>query len=164
MNKETSISLMLTAFLAIISLFQANYLAFVVVIITASVWHFLPLLMVENSKNTESEPENDNTQFDSSALVDIQGMHDEAYSHLTEQIGLIRGESEQVNGLIQEAIGQLTTSFQGLNEQSTLQADMLTSLLNEGEGEGEEAPAEGEEAPAEGETPEEAPVEEEKKE
>ncbi len=131
MNKEVFISLMLTAFLAITSLFQANYFAFIVVIITAFVWLFLPLLLKNSSRDMDSKPGNDNDQFDSSVLIDIQEMHDEAYSHLTEQLGLVRGESEQINGLVQNAISQLTTSFQGLNEQSTLQANMLTGLLNE---------------------------------
>ncbi|NQY27630.1 MAG: hypothetical protein HRT92_10725 [Piscirickettsiaceae bacterium] len=135
MSKQTFISLMMTAFLAILSLFQANYLSFVAVIVTASIWIFLPLLIKSDNNKAESEPEKGHTRIDPSLLNDIQEMHDKAYSHLTEQIGLIRGESEQINGLVQEAIGQLTTSFQGLNEQSTLQADMLTGLLNEDSGE-----------------------------
>ena len=132
MNKQTLTPLILTVILAVIGLIQANYLAFIFLVVTALAWLFLPLLIAsddldENLNEQEAIPENN------VIVVDIQGMHDEAYSHLTEQLALIRGESEQINGLVQDAISQLTLSFNGLNEQSLLQASMLTSLLNEDE-------------------------------
>ena len=132
MNKQTLTPLILTVILAVIGLIQANYLAFIFLVVTALAWLFLPLLIAsddldENLNEQEAMPENN------VIVVDIQEMHDEAYSHLTEQLALIRGESEQINGLVQDAISQLTLSFNGLNEQSLLQASMLTSLLNEDE-------------------------------
>lgn len=131
MNKQTLTPLILTAILAVIGLVQANYLAFTLLVITALVWLFLPLLVAENDDGGLDDDLDEQKITSDAVVVDIQGMHDEAYFHLTEQLTLIRGESEQVNGLVQDAISQLTSSFNGLNEQSLLQAEMLTSLLNE---------------------------------
>ena len=132
MNKKTLIPLILTAILAVFGLAQANYLAFTLLVITALAWLFLPLLLADDDGGDSVElDENEEETTSDNIVIDIQGMHDEAYSHLTDQLGLIRGESEQVNNLVQDAISQLTTSFNGLNEQSLLQASMLTSLLNE---------------------------------
>ncbi len=132
MNKKTLIPLILTAILAMFGLAQANYLAFTLLVITALAWLFLPLLLADDDGGDSVElDENEEETTSDNIVIDIQGMHDEAYSHLTDQLGLIRGESEQVNNLVQDAISQLTTSFNGLNEQSLLQASMLTSLLNE---------------------------------
>ncbi|MBE9532651.1 MAG: hypothetical protein IMF04_00890 [Proteobacteria bacterium] len=132
MNKKTLIPLILTAILAVFGLAQANYLAFTLLVITALAWLFLPLLLADDDGGDSVElDENEEEITSDNIVIDIQGMHDEAYSHLTDQLGLIRGESEQVNNLVQDAISQLTTSFNGLNEQSLLQASMLTSLLNE---------------------------------
>jgi methyl-accepting chemotaxis protein len=58
-------------------------------------------------------------------------MHDEAQEHLNDQLAMIRTESQQVSDLVQNAIMQLTDSFQGLNTQSDQQATMLRGLLHQ---------------------------------
>jgi len=105
-----------------------NYLAFLVVIVTALIWHFLPSkaeLAEESSEETVAVGD------DFSDIVHV--MHDEAHTHLKEQLALVESESQQVNDLVQNAIIQLTTSFQGLNNQTESQGALLFELVHQNE-------------------------------
>ena len=127
MNKQTVIPLIFTVILAVSSLVLANYHAFIFIVITTVLWKVLPLFIAESDAPALPKGKVD---YDI-PIPGVNAMHDEAYGHLTEQLSLVRGESEQINGLVQNAISQLTTSFNGLNEQSLLQADMIKTLISE---------------------------------
>ncbi|NOQ81567.1 MAG: hypothetical protein GQ548_03445 [Methylophaga sp.] len=126
MNKQTFIPLLLTLALAGVAASQTNYLALSLVVITALMWHFLPTLL---SEKAEEEPELAVPEEEFSDIV--HRMHDEAHMHLKEQLLLIDTESQQVNDLVQNAILQLTDSFQGLNAQTDQQATLLHGLLHQ---------------------------------
>ncbi len=133
MKKKWLIPLLLTLVLLGLALIQSNYLAAGFVVIATLIWQLLPTILTENATEiTESvrqEP-----------VVDIadtvHAMHDEAQEHLNEQLAMIRTESQQVSDLVQNAIMQLTDSFQGLNTQSDQQATMLNSLLHQDDSDG----------------------------
>mgnify|MGYP000692170309 CR=1 FL=1 len=126
MSKQTFIPLLLSLVLAAVALWQVNTAALGLVVITASIWIFLPSRLavkaVNEAPKTESEP-------DFSDMV--HSMHDEAHAHLQDQLGLIETENQQVNDLVQNAILQLTDSFQGLNAQTAQQATYLHDLLHQ---------------------------------
>ena len=127
MSKQTFISLFLSLVLAGFALWQANYLAFSFVLITTAIWTFLPSRIVAVSPNNE----NPEAEVDADFTDVVHNMHDEAHSHLKEQLSLIDSESQQVNDLVQNAILQLTDSFQGLNSQTDQQAAFLHDLLHQ---------------------------------
>ena len=126
MRKQTFIPQLLSLVLAGIAIGLGNYLAFIFVIITALIWTFLPSKLADNSEN---EVQNVEVEPDFSDVV--HSMHDEAHSHLKEQLSFIDSESQQVNDLVQNAILQLTDSFQGLNTQTAQQAEFLHDLLHQ---------------------------------
>jgi len=126
MSKKTFIPLLFSLVLAGVAVWQANYLALIFVVITASLWTFLPSLFADNPDNEIQDAE---VEPDFSDLV--HSMHDEAHSHLKEQLSLIDNESQQVNDLVQNAILQLTDSFQGLNTQTAQQGAFLHDLLHQ---------------------------------
>jgi methyl-accepting chemotaxis protein len=101
------------------------------VIITAVIWRFLPAPVVEEVNKLQQKTESVEPDFSDK----VHDMHDEAFGQLREQLGLIRSESDQVNNLIQNAISQLTSSFQGLNVQSDQQSKMLLGLVHQDDGE-----------------------------
>jgi len=128
MSKKIVLPLLITLAFAGISLWMSNYIALIFSVITAATWHFLPTLLSESTKvdlaAEPAEPEVDFTDL-------VHEMHDEAHTHLKEQLSLIGNESDQVNDLVQNAIIQLTDSFQGLNGQTTQQAALLHDLLHQ---------------------------------
>lgn len=126
MNKQTFIPLLFTLIFAGIAILQLNYLATSLIVITALMWHFLPTLL---SEKLEEEAELAAPEEDFSDVV--HRMHDEAHMHLKEQLLLIDTESQQVNDLVQNAILQLTDSFQGLNTQTDQQTILLNDLLHQ---------------------------------
>jgi len=128
MTKRTALPLLLTIFLAGLGLWQSNIFASVLVVATAMIWLLLPLLLAETVD--ENIPA-DKQAIEPEISTDVHALHDEAYSHLKEQLTLIRSESDQVNSLIQDAIMNLTNSFQGLNAQGEQQASMLNNLLHQ---------------------------------
>jgi len=128
MTKRTALLLLLTIFLAGLGLWQSNVFASVLVVATAMIWLLLPLLLAETVD--ENIPA-DKQAIEPEISTDVHALHDEAYSHLKEQLTLIRSESDQVNSLIQDAIMNLTNSFQGLNAQGEQQASMLNNLLHQ---------------------------------
>jgi len=101
------------------------------VIITAAIWRFLPPAVPEEVNKPPPKTEAVEPNFSNQ----VHDMHDEAFGQLRDQLAYIRSESDQVNTLVQNAISQLTTSFQGLNVQSDQQAKMLLGLVNQEEGE-----------------------------
>ncbi|MBL1322055.1 MAG: hypothetical protein COA63_013500 [Methylophaga sp.] len=133
MKKQWLIPLLLTLVLLVLALIQSNYLAASFVVIAALIWQLLPPILtdivVEEAESDRQEPVIDITDT-------IHAMHDEAQQHLNEQLGMIRTESQQVSDLVQNAIMQLTDSFQGLNTQSDQQATMLNDLLHQDDGDG----------------------------
>lgn len=137
MNKKKIIPLLATLLLAIWGGWQLGFMAIVIVILTALSWAFLPALFAD--KIIEQAQEIIEPELEPDISADVHDLHDEAYSHLIEQLVLIRSESEQMNGLVQDAIAQLTQSFQGLNEQGEHQASLLDSLLNRDDGSGMES-------------------------
>jgi len=126
MRKQTFIPQLLSLVLAGVAIGLGNYLAFIFIIITALIWTFLPSKLADNSEN---EVQNVEVEPDFSDVV--HSMHDEAHSHLKEQLSFIDSESQQVNDLVQNAILQLTDSFQGLNTQTAQQAEFLHDLLHQ---------------------------------
>jgi methyl-accepting chemotaxis protein len=128
MNKQWLVPSAFSFILLGIAIRNANYLAASFVVLAALIWRFLPQLLthsaVEQAEEIKQEPVLD--------LPDtVHAMHDEAQQHVNEQLQLIRVESQQVSDLVQNAITQLTDSFQGLNTQSQQQATMLNSLLHQ---------------------------------
>ncbi|RKZ89492.1 MAG: hypothetical protein DRQ39_00680 [Gammaproteobacteria bacterium] len=133
MTKQTAVPLLVTLCLAGIGFWQSNLFASVLVVVTALIWLLLPILLAE--KVDENVPV-EKQAVEPVISADVHALHDEAYSHLKEQLTLIRSESDQVNSLIQDAIMNLTNSFQGLNSQGEQQASMLNGLLRNDETEG----------------------------
>jgi len=127
MSKQAFISLLLSLVLASVAIWQANYLAFSFVLIMAAIWTLFPPRVAVISPN--DEPSEAEVEADFSDVV--HNMHVEAHSHLKEQLSLIDSESQQVNDLVQNAILQLTDSFQGLNSQTAQQAEFLHDLLHQ---------------------------------
>ncbi|PHS27213.1 MAG: hypothetical protein COA83_01445 [Methylophaga sp.] len=128
MKKQWLIPSLLTLVLVGLALIQSNYLAAGFVVAATLIWQFLPLIL---TGSVVIEPEN-NRQEPAVDLTDtVHALHDEAQQHLKEQLAQIRIESQQVSDLVQNAIMQLTDSFQGLNTQSNQQATMLNSLLHQ---------------------------------
>jgi methyl-accepting chemotaxis protein len=129
MSKKVLLPLILTLILLALAAWQGNYLAFLLVALTALIWQLLPTLIanpvVEERKQTEEENEFSDI---------VHSMHDEAHGHLREQLALIDTESKQVNELVQNAIAQLTDSFQGLNLQTEQQSQLLHQLLGQDDG------------------------------
>lgn len=126
MTKRIALPLLLTIFLAGLGLWQTNFFASVLVIITGLIWLLLPLMSAQKEDNDAPNEQH----VEPVISADVHALHDEAYSHLKEQITLIRSESDQINSLIQDAIINLTDSFQGLNSQGEQQATMLGGLLS----------------------------------
>ena len=128
MNKQSLALLSFSLVIAGTALWQSGSMAFMFVIITALGWYFLPTLFSNKTQIEELpaviEPEN-------SLPTIVHALHDEAHGHLTEQVSLIRAESQQVNDLVQNAIMQLTDSFQGLNTQTSQQSALLLGLLQQ---------------------------------
>ena len=128
MNKQTLSLLSFTLVIACTSFWLAGSMAFAFVLITALGWHFLPPLFATKVQIKEPpvviESENNLPSI-------VHALHDEAHGHLTEQMSLIRAESQQVNDLVQNAIMQLTDSFQGLSSQTSQQASLLLGLLQQ---------------------------------
>lgn len=127
MTKRTALPLLLTIFLAGLGLWQSNVFASVLVVATAMIWLLLPLFLAET---VDENIPTDKQAIEPEVSTDVHALHDEAYSHLKEQLTLIRSESDQINSLIQDAIMNLTNSFQGLNSQGEQQASMLNDLLH----------------------------------
>lgn len=126
MSKQTFIPLILSLILASVAIFEGNSLAAIFVAISTLAWLFLPTFFGESNKSDETEVESTPDLSDV-----VHSMHDEAYKHLKEQLSLIENESQQVNDLVQNAILQLTESFQGLNAQTAQQASFLHDLLHQ---------------------------------
>jgi methyl-accepting chemotaxis protein len=134
MKKQWFIPLLLTLVLLALALIQSNYLAAGFVVIAALIWKLLPSILTDT---IAEEPESNRQEPIIDIADTVHAMHDEAQEHLNGQLAMIRTESQQVSDLVQNAIMQLTDSFQGLNTQSDQQATMLHSLLehnNEGQG------------------------------
>ena len=131
MKKHIGLPMIASLFIAGFSWWFIGEMTAALVIITAAIWRFLPPAVPE--KVNKSPPKTDAVEPDFSNKV--HDMHDEAFGQLRDQLGYIRSESGQVNTLVQNAISQLTTSFQGLNVQSDQQAKMLLGLVNQEEGE-----------------------------
>ncbi len=129
MSKKWYIPLVLSLILLGVAITSANYLAAEFVVLTALIWAFLPQILTQTAVTEQSEEAKQEPALD---LTDtVHSMHDEAQQHVNEQLELIRSESQQVSDLVQNAISQLTDSFQGLNSQSQQQANMLNSLLHQ---------------------------------
>ena len=137
MNKQWLTPSALTLILIGFSIAQGNLLAAIFVVIAAIIWQVLPHYLANKVSATEPERAQLEPVIDLSDSV--HAMHDEAQEHLNEQLAMIRTESQQVSDLVQNAIMQLTDSFQGLNTQSDQQAVMLNSLLHQDEGDGLES-------------------------
>jgi len=131
MKKHIGLPMIASLFIAGISWWFIGEMTAALVIITAALWRFLPPAVPE--KENKPTVKTDAVEPDFSNKV--HDMHDEAFGQLRDQLGYIRSESDQVNTLVQNAISQLTTSFQGLNVQSDQQATMLLGLVNQEEGE-----------------------------
>ncbi|PHS68105.1 MAG: chemotaxis transducer [Methylophaga sp.] len=134
-NKYNKLLLILNLILIVVSLWLQNYLAVSMVILTAFLWHLLPLFQVEAVAEAEAEAISTVSEAEQ-APADVIALHDNAFNHLKEQLGLIRLESEQINKLISDAISQLTESFQGLNTQTDQQASLIGGLLQQNDDEG----------------------------
>ncbi|MDH5592715.1 MAG: methyl-accepting chemotaxis protein [Gammaproteobacteria bacterium] len=132
MNKQMTLPLLLTLFLAGLVLWQSGYVASIAVILTAFVWHFLPRMRA-GGEVVDTQPAIPSEDPSLSLTADIHDMHDEAASHLNEQITLIRTENQQIDSLVQDAIKNLSNSFHGLNEQSQQQGSLLAQLLRQGD-------------------------------
>jgi len=129
MMKHIGLPTIVSLLIAGISLWLVGTGAAALVILTALVWRFLP-----PSDEQEDAPQTvEVVQPEFSETV--HEIHDEALSHLRDQLELIRSESNQVNKLVQDAISQLTRSFHGLNTQSELQGQLLRSLVSQNDGE-----------------------------
>jgi len=126
MSKKTFIPILLSLVLASVVVWQNNYLALAFIALTAGIWTILPSIIAVNAK-IDPVPVEDEPDFSDV----VHSMHDEAHSHLKEQLSLIDSESQQVNDLVQNAIFQLTDSFQGLNTQTDKQAEFLHDLLHQ---------------------------------
>lgn len=129
MNKQSLVLLSFTLLTSAIAFWQAGLMALSLVVITALGWHFLPLLWTSKANKEEiviAEPENELSNV-------VHSLHDQANTHLVEQVSLIRNESHQINDLVQNAIMQLTDSFHGLSSQTEQQATLLHGLLQQGE-------------------------------
>jgi len=129
MNKKSVnplIPIAITLLIAGLAVWQANYFALILVLLTACIWRFLPKTMADEVEK-EAEVAELNTDFSGA----VHNIHDEANVHLKEQLSLINTESQQVNELVQNAIAQLTDSFQGLNAQTAEQAALLHDLLHQ---------------------------------
>jgi len=126
MSKKTFIPILLSLVLASVAVWQNNYLALAFIALTAGIWTILPSIIAVNAK-IDPVPVEDEPDFSDV----VHSMHDEAHSHLKEQLSLIDSESQQVNDLVQNAIFQLTDSFQGLNTQTDKQAEFLHDLLHQ---------------------------------
>ncbi len=128
MNKQSLVLLSFTLVIAWISYWLAGSMASGFVIITALGWYFLPPLFAPKIPTKELPAVNESENKIPST---VHALHDEAHGHLTEQVSLIRAESQQINDLIQNAIMQLTDSFQGLSSQSSQQATLILGLLEQ---------------------------------
>jgi methyl-accepting chemotaxis protein len=134
MTKRTILPLLLTLFLVGLGIWQSNLFASVLVIATALIWLLLPLFLAKKINNNTAVAERKAVEEEIS--TDVHALHDEAYTHLKEQLTLIRSESGQVSNLIQDAIMNLTNSFQGLNAQGERQVVMLRDLLHQDDDQG----------------------------
>ena len=132
MNKQITLPLLLTLFLAGLALWQSNYFASIVAVLTALAWQFLPRLLTDDVE-TEQTVAVPSEEIPLSQTADIHEMHDEAAFHLKEQLTLIRTENQQIDSLVQDAIKNLSNSFHGLNEQSQQQGGLLARLLKQGD-------------------------------
>jgi len=126
MSRQTFIPLLLSLVLASVAVWQNNYLALSFIALTAGIWTILPSIIAVDAK-IEPVPVEKEPNFSDQ----VYSMHDEAYSHLKEQLLLIDSESQQVNDLVQNAIFQLTDSFHGLNTQTDKQTAFLHELLHQ---------------------------------
>jgi methyl-accepting chemotaxis protein len=127
MNKQLLALLSYTLVIACVALWKLDYMAGGLVLITGLGWYFLPSLFtnepyIEKAAVIDTEDSLSNT---------VNALHDEAHGHLVEQVSLIRAESQQVNDLVQNAIMQLTDSFQGLSAQTNQQSALLFGLLQQ---------------------------------
>ncbi len=115
-----------------ILLWQAQYMATLFLLLTAICWSLLPPARpLEDEKRVQDSTSEQKQQ----ALFSehIHTLHDEAYSHLQQQLSIVTSENQQVNTLIRDAILRLTDSFHGLNEQTAKQAQLLHELLHQNE-------------------------------
>jgi len=128
MNKQSLVLLSFTLLIAGTSFWQLGSMALGFVLITALGWHLLPSFLA-NKVQIEDAPVV--IQPENNLPSTVHALHDEAHSHLTEQVSLIRAESQQVNDLVQNAIMQLTDSFHGLSTQTSHQTDLLFGLLQQ---------------------------------
>ncbi|PCJ33322.1 MAG: hypothetical protein COA90_00340 [Gammaproteobacteria bacterium] len=129
MSKQIGIPLLLTLVLMVVSVILGGNLAPLLIIVTASIWYFLPPLLTNTAALDDSQAY-DRKQADALA-EEVHAMHDEALLHLKEQLGLVSDESAQVNELIQAAIIQLTASFQGLNFHAEQQSELLRNITHQ---------------------------------
>ena len=129
MMKRIGLPTIVSLLIAGISWWFVGAVPAALVIVTALVWRFLPPSAEQDEQPQVAEV----VQPDFSD--NVHEMHDEALSHLRDQLNLIRSESNQVNKLVQDAISQLTRSFHGLNSQSELQGQLLRSLVSKEDGE-----------------------------
>ena len=127
MNKQSLVVLSFTLVIAFTALWAVDSMASFFVIITALGWHFLPFLF-DKKRHTEKAVVIDS---DNNLPNTAHALHDEAHGHLVEQVALIRTESQQINDLMQNAIMQLTDSFQGLSVQTNQQSALLLGLLQQ---------------------------------
>jgi methyl-accepting chemotaxis protein len=131
MKKHIGLPMIASLLIAGLSWWFIGIASAALVILTVVVWRFLPPPVVEKVNTSQQKTEPVATDFSDK----VHDMHDEAFAQLREQLALIRSESDQVNELVQNAISQLTSSFQGLNAQSNQQATMILGLVNKEEGE-----------------------------
>jgi len=127
MNKKLLALLSYTLVITFVAIWQLDYMAGGFVIITALGGYFLPSFF--NKKPYIEKAAVIHTEDKLSSTVNA--LHDEAHGHLVEQVSLIRAESQQVNDLVQNAIMQLTDSFQGLSAQTSEQSTLIFGLLQQ---------------------------------
>ncbi|MDQ7073153.1 MAG: hypothetical protein Q9N32_06325 [Gammaproteobacteria bacterium] len=105
MSKKWTIPLALSLILLGVAIANANYLAAEFVVLTALIWAFLPQILTQTAAIELPEETKQESALDLTSAV--HSMHDEAQQHVSEQLELIRSESQQVSDLVQNAISQL---------------------------------------------------------
>ena len=113
------------------SLWWLGWQAGVMVLLTSVVWQFLPKnATAKNAQQAQTAMELSAASTESQQVTEL---HRQTHTYLSEQLDHLDNENQQVISLVQEAVGQLSESFHGMQESSETQQQLLNSLVEHGD-------------------------------
>jgi methyl-accepting chemotaxis protein len=133
MNNKNTLPLAISLVALVLSVWQSDLIATALIFLTAMAWLILPPFMSKSEKDSSESNETEVIETQDEMPADAVAIHDEAILNIKEQLRLLTVESQQINGLVQDAIHQLTSSFHGLSQQCNYQHGLLRELLNQGD-------------------------------